>query len=328
LTKELVEILKGQIDVQSTPGKGTTFTVCLPLGKERWSAAEIVTDEIMHPVPAEHPDALGTSEQGTAVLQPGAEPQAGAPVVLLVEDNADVRVYIRGFLEGTYRIVEAQNGQEALEIAHNTTIDLLISDIMMPVMDGVAMCKALKNDETTSHIPVILLTARASGEGKLEGLESGADDYIIKPFDVRELQARIQNLIELRKALQEKYRRQCVLEPGDIPIESMDEKFLRKALDVVEEHLSETDFETVALARELCMSRMQLNRKLHALTGRSTHQFIRNLRLQRAAKLLRSQWGNVTEVAFEVGFTSLSSFARAFREEFGVSPSKYCSRDT
>jgi AraC-like DNA-binding protein len=172
---------------------------------------------------------------------------------------------------------------------------------------------------------VILLTARASGEGKLEGLETGADDYIIKPFDMKELQVRIKNLIELRKTLREKYRRQCVLEPGEMPIESMEEKFLQRALSVVGEHMSEPEFGTATLAHELCMSRMQLHRKLQALTGRSANEFIRNLRLQRAAKLLEAHWGNVAEVAFEVGFNSLSYFTKAFRGEYGVSPSKYTS---
>jgi signal transduction histidine kinase/ligand-binding sensor domain-containing protein/DNA-binding response OmpR family regulator len=334
LVKELVEIHRGNISVTSEPGKGSTFRVHLPLGRDHWKDEDMVEvaegeEEPLVSVSDGPQGTVGVEDQGEK-HEREVEKLAGEdlPLILLVEDNAEVLKYLRSNLSGRYRLEEAVDGLVALEASISRLPDLVVSDIMMPRMDGVELCRKLKNDERTSHIPLVLLTARASEEGKLEGLDAGADDYIIKPFDVKELQARIQNLIELRKTLREKYRRHCVLEPRDIPIESMEEKFLRKALEVVEKHLSETDFETATLAREVCMSRMQLNRKLQALTGRSAHQFIRNLRLQRAAKLLGSHWGNVTEVAFEVGFTSLSSFAKAFREEFGVSPSKYWPRDT
>ncbi len=323
LTKELVEVLKGDITVQSTPGRGTTFTVRLPLGKEQWSAAETVTDETIRTLPAEHRESVGAGEEGAAVVQPEAEAQAGAPVVLIVEDNADVREYIRGFLEGTYGIVDAQNGQEALKIARETTVDLVISDIMMPVMDGIALCKALKNDETTCHIPVILLTARASSEGKLEGLDTGADDYIIKPFDARELTARAKNLIELRRSLRETYRRQVTLGPSRMEVTTMDGRFLQELSENIGQHIADADYDTKTLAHDMCMSRMQLNRKIHALTGHPTHELVQEYRLERAAELLRKHTGTISDIAYDVGFNSLSHFSRAFHAKFGVAPSKY-----
>ncbi len=332
LTKELVEIHQGRISVKSEPGKGSTFRVRLPLGRERWTGEQIIeraegAERSQVAVLASTPE-IGVGEDLRERDHDAPElAEVESHLILIVEDNEDVLRYLRSSLGQQYRIEMATDGVAGFEAALTHVPDLVVSDIMMPRMDGVELCRNLKNDERTSHIPVILLTARASGEAKLEGLSSGADDYIIKPFDISELQARIQNLIELRKTLREKYRRQCVLETGDVTFESMDEKFLRKALEVVEKHLSETDFETTVLAREMCMSRMQLNRKLQALTGRSTHRFVRDVRLHRAARLLTSQWGNVTEVAFEVGFTSLSGFAKAFREEFGVLPSKRWSRD-
>jgi signal transduction histidine kinase/DNA-binding response OmpR family regulator/streptogramin lyase len=327
LTKELVEILKGTITVQSAPDRGTTFTVCLPIGKEQWSAAEIVSDENIGSQPAEHPETVLAEEEGGAVVQPEAEAQAGAGAVLIVEDNVDVRAYIRGFLEGSYTIVEAQNGQEALEKARTTTVDLVISDIMMPVMDGIALCKTLKHDETTSHIPVILLTARATSEGKLEGLDIGADDYIIKPFDSRELTARAKNLILLRKSLRDKYRRQVVLGPSLMEVTTIDERFLQRLSATIEQHIADAAYNTETLAHDMCMSRMQLNRKIHALTGHSTHELVQEFRLERAAELLRKHADTVLGIAYDVGFNSVSHFSRAFRAKFGVSPSKYVAQN-
>ena len=228
-----------------------------------------------------------------------------------------------GSSEGTYRIVEAQNGQEALEKARERTIDLVISDIMMPVMDGIALCRELKSDETTSHIPVILLTARATSEGKLEGLDIGADDYIVKPFDARELTARVKNLIELRRSLREKYRA-----PGDtgvltIEVTTLDERLLKRLSENIEQHIADAGYDTETLAHDMCMSRMQLNRKIHALTGHSTHELVREYRLQRAAELLRNHADTISGIAFEVGFNSPSHLAHAFHAKYGVSPSEY-----
>ncbi len=323
LTKDLAEILRGNIEVQSTPGRGTTFTVRLPIGKEHWSASEIVTDEMIRTPSALDSEAVELDEGGAADEQTDAEGGTGKPVLLIVEDNPEVRAYLRGILKDGYRIVEAQNGREALEKARDAMVDLVISDIMMPVMDGVQLCRELKTDDRTSHIPVILLTARALEEDRLQGLGVGADDYIVKPFDARELIARATNLIDLRRKLREKYQRQVVLAPREIPVTSPDERFLKKLTQNIEAHLTDANYDTEKVAYDMCMSRMQLNRKLQALTGHSPHELVREFRLERAAELLRKHAGNVTEVAFEVGFNSLSHFARAFRERFGSAPSEY-----
>ena len=197
---------------------------------------------------------------------------------------------------------------------------------MMPEMDGNELTRLLKSNEKTSHIPVILLTAKSEQESKIEGLETGADDYLTKPFDTRELLVRIKNLIEQRRKLQEKFRREIIVNPGDITVTSIDEQLLQRAIDTVENNISDPALDTTAMAKEVGVSRMLLHKKLKALTGQSTGEFIRTLRLKRAAQLLLQGHGNVTQVAFDVGFQSLSYFAKTFRKQFGQSPSQYSSQ--
>ena len=322
LAKELVELLKGEITAESTPGHGSTFTVRLPIDKEQWRPEEIAAqDELSEPMVTDSTAALLSEGQPSDVHETAPEP--GKPVVLVVEDNADVRTYLRGFLDKHFAVVEAENGKTALDKARAMAIDLVISDIMMPVMDGVQLCRELKGDDRTSHIPVVLLTARATSEGKLEGLDVGADDYVVKPFDARELVARVKNLIETRRKLWEKYHRQVTLGPANIPVASADERFLKRLAEYIAKHVADAGYDTEALAHDMCMSRMQLNRKLHALTGKSTHEVVREFRLQRAADLLRNRAENIAGVAYEVGFSSLSHFSSAFRERYGVVPSEY-----
>jgi YesN/AraC family two-component response regulator len=194
---------------------------------------------------------------------------------------------------------------------------------MMPEMDGFELCEKIKNDERISHIPVILLTAKADLESKIEGLEYGADDYISKPFEARELQARVSNLIDQRMRLREKFARMTELQPDEIAVTPVDGKFLRRLMAIFENHISEPDFSTEQCAREVGMSRMSLNTKLKALTNQSTHEFIRSLRLQRAAQLLKKAAGSVAEIAYMVGFNNTSHFAKVFRQQFGHSPSKF-----
>ncbi|MFQ5648942.1 MAG: ATP-binding protein [bacterium] len=331
LTKELVELHHGEIQVASEVGKGTTFTVRLPLGKDHLKSEEIIAQ----PPPSYSaiegtaaPSSEDIGEGATVVGEPceGLKPSQGSegpPLLLIVEDNADVRSYIRDYLESNYQIMEAVDGEEGFERSVDTIPDLIISDVMMPKMNGYELCRKLKTDERTSHIPIILLTARAGGESKVEGLETGADDYIIKPFDARELQVRVKNLIAQRHKLRERFRKEAILEPKEIAVTSMDEQFLRKAMDIIEQNLSDPEFSTERFARQVAMSRSQLHRKLHALTDHSTHEFIRVYRLKRAAELLQHQAGTVTEICYDVGFNSLSHFAKAFREQFGQSPSEF-----
>jgi signal transduction histidine kinase/DNA-binding response OmpR family regulator/ligand-binding sensor domain-containing protein len=326
LTKELVGLLKGEITLRSSPGRGTSFVVRLPIGREAWSPEQVVAVELIPEVvsPGPRKEAAGGEEPSTETEAPR---EGGKPTVLIVEDNGDLRMYVRSFLESVFNVEEAENGQVGLEKAREEGIDLVISDIMMPVMDGMQLCKELKADERTNHIPVILLTARASADGKVGGLEAGADDYIIKPFDARELTARAKNLVATRRKLWEKYHRQLTLGPANIPVASADERFLKRLAEYLEQHVADAEYDTETLAHDMCMSRMQLNRKLNALTGQSTHGVVREYRLQRAAELLRKRADSVSGIAFGVGFSSLSHFARAFRERFGVVPSEYGGAD-
>jgi len=190
-------------------------------------------------------------------------------------------------------------------------------------MDGTELCRQLKTDERTSHIPVIMLTARASLDDKVKGLETGADDYVSKPFNMKELLARSRNLIEQRRKLRERFSREITLEPRDIVITSLDERFLQRAITITEKHIGEEDFSVNRFCEEMNMSRSTLFRKLYALTGQSSMEFVNTIRLKRAATLLRQNFGNVTIVALEVGFTNPSHFAKIFKKQFGIEPREY-----
>ena len=218
---------------------------------------------------------------------------------------------------------EAVDGEEGLSLATDTIPDIIITDLMMPRMDGVELCKKLKTDERTSHIPVIMLTAKATVESRIEGLETGADAYMTKPFNMQELQTRLKSLIEQRKILRERFSKETDLGPSDIAVTSVDEKFLNKAIQIIEDNLGDCDFDVTAMTGEIGMSRMQLFRKLKALTNQTPSEFIRTIRLKRGAQLLKKNFGNVAEITYEVGFNNLSYFAKCFRELYGVSPSEY-----
>ncbi|MCB0304751.1 MAG: response regulator [Calditrichaeota bacterium] len=330
LTRELVALHYGDIFVESKPGQGTTFTVRLPLGKTHLKAEEITEDisdlglGVADSSIVDHDDPgqvlgfrISDKDGESEIRNPKSE------IVLIVEDNADMRAYLKESLKTSYKILEARDGEAGLKKAVKTMPDLIISDVMMPVMNGYEMCRRLKQDERTSHIPIILLTARSDIDSRIEGLETGADDYLAKPFKVQELRIRVLNLIEIRRKLWEKFSQKIVVEPREITRNSMDTRFLERVISSIEAHLDEPDFETKALAAELGLSRSHLNRKLRALTGQSTHEFIRTLRLNRAAQLLEKRTGNVSEIAYEVGFNSPSHFTQAFREKFGMTPTRY-----
>jgi DNA-binding response OmpR family regulator len=247
--------------------------------------------------------------------------------VLIVEDNDDLRRFLRQSLSEdenlACRVIEASNGLEGYQLAMDHIPDLVVSDIMMPKMDGVEFCRLLKRDKKTDHIPVILLTAKASGESRIEGLGTGADDYLTKPFEAAELLVRIKNLIEGRKKLRERFSREITLQPASIPMTSMDEKLLQHVMQIVEEHMSDSNFGVEAFCREAGMSRTQLHRKLKALTDQSAGDFIRIMRLKRAAELLTNQVGSIAEVAFMVGFNDPSYFTKCFQKQFGKTPSEF-----
>jgi len=349
--KELVELHRGSISVTSTVGKGSIFTVHLPLGKAHLRPEEIIatavkatrveadidfadfeTAETLSVATAEERGVKGEGRRAIGEERlsplafrssPATTATADETIILVVEDHADFRHFIRSHLEPTYKVIEAANGAEGWERAVTIIPDLIISDVMMPKMNGYELCAKLKTDERTSHIPVILLTAKAGQLDKLAGLEIGADDYLSKPFDAKELHARLKNLIESRRALRERFKQAVVLKPGELAINSADEVFLKKVLAAVEKHLAEEDFEVETLADEVAMSRAQLNRKLRALTGRSVMEFVQSIRLQRAAELLQKKVGTIAEVAFMVGFGDPSYFTKVFRKQFGKTPSEF-----
>lgn len=323
LTRELVELHGGLVSAESESGKGAKFIVQLPLvpvveGEKAASRAvpplpEPVTDNMVDAKASPIPASSFGPDQAT---------------VLVVEDNEDLRKYIRTHLETQYLVLQAENGKQGLEKAIETLPDLIISDWMMPEMDGIELCARLKTDERTSHIPVILLTAMAGDDSKLKGLETGADEYLTKPFDNRELQLRIKNLVESRRQLREKYSKELFLGPQKTALSSMDEKFLEKVMQAVEANLGDPDFSMDRFGQEVSLSRMQLHRKLKALTGESPGDFLRQMRLKKAHRLLEARSGNVSEIAYEVGFNNLSYFSKCYREQFGVSPNETLQRNS
>jgi DNA-binding response OmpR family regulator len=247
----------------------------------------------------------------------------GKPVLLIVEDNPDVRKYISMILGDYYQIIEAEDGDEGLKKSIDKIPDLIISDIMMPKMDGFKMCTILKSDERTSHIPIIMLTAKATVEDKISGLELGADSYIMKPFDALELKARIKNLLEQRNRLHDHFRKYGLVDSEVTTFTPADQMFLRKAVDLISKNISDPQFSVQLLSENLGMSRSLLVKKTEALFGDPPVELIRRIRLNKAAKLLERKIGNVSEIAIEVGFNNPSYFAECFKKQFGVTPSQF-----
>ena len=251
------------------------------------------------------------------------KPEKDQPILLIVEDNKDVRAYIRQVLSPQYTLLEATDGEAGLKLAAKTVPDLIISDIMMPRMDGYNFSRRIRADERTSHIPLILLTAKAAESDKIEGLEIGVDDYLTKPFSRKELLVRIDNLIKLRKQLRERYRTATTIRPAEVEASSVDRQFLEKVVHCIEKNMGDPQLDVAMVAEVVHMSSSQLNRKLNALIGQPPGQLIRSMRLQRAADLLQQNAGTIAEICFDTGFTDQANFSRSFKKQFGVSPSQY-----
>ena len=331
LTKKLVELHKGTIKVKSTEGIGTTFNIQLPYSSNTLESKEgnkIV--ENGHFLFENGDYAKRTADVDLNLSPILAQNKMGnfsqKPLILIVDDNPDIRTYLRKSLQDTYSVLEAENGKDGWKQALEYVPVIVISDIMMPIMDGNQLCELLKSDERTNHIPIILLTAKSAIEHKIEGLQAGADAYLAKPFHPRHLEVRIQKLIELRAKLREKYKTNIHAPIPNQEILSEDEVFLQKVSTIIERHLIDTDFKVNQLEHELGMSHMQLYRKLKALTDQSANEFIRSVRLNKAATLLKSSNLNVSEVAYQVGFNSPSYFIKCFRKEFGILPKVYGDR--
>ena len=320
LVKELVELHHGSITVKSELNKGTRFDIKLPLNKELYKDFVVEKKQEVKfqpkPLDMQKPEDKNDFEN---------EKTEDAPKILIVEDNIDLQRFIKENIGKQYSVFESANGMEGLEKSFDLIPDLIISDIKMPEMDGIEFCEKIKKDERTSHIPVILLTARSTLENKLEGLEIGADDYMTKPFKIQELQIRVSNLIEQRKKLRQRFRKEFLIEPKEISITSSDEKFLTRILEILEHNYTNENFTADEFSKKAGLSRMQLHRKLSAVTDQSASEFIRNFRLKRAVNLLSRKKGNISEISFEVGFSNPSYFAECFKNLFGYSPSEFLS---
>ena len=317
LTRELVQLLQGRIAVKSKVGEGAEFLVTLPVTRTAPLSQQFDRNAIKEAIsPYLHPEANGPSEE---VIYP----LSTLPTLLIVEDSPDVVTYLQAILRLRFQVKVAANGKEGLAKARQFIPDLIVSDIMMPEMDGMEMCQALKNDMLTSHIPIILLTAKADQASRIEGLRTGADAYLAKPFDKTELLVRIDKLIELRATLQDRYRDiRYLFELKNKPNDSdhPEDHFMKEVHRLIEAHLGEPGFDVPKLCKALGMSRTQCYQKFKALTGQSPADLIRRIRLHKARLLLETTGQNIGEVAAETGFKDLSTFSRSFRREFGVNP--------
>jgi len=327
LTKSLVELHKGSISVRSNTEDGTCFTIICPLGKQHLSSNQCVNtiekstmNEVFNkPVYVQKElrsnEIIATEEALTFNKE--------LSTLLIVEDNIEVRHFIKNIFSTKYNIYEANNGAEAIEIAKTDPIDLIISDIMMPVMDGFELCKIIKTTITTSHIPIILLTAKTSPIHKGQGYKLGANAYITKPFDAHILEVRVDNLLKSRENLISKFKKDLILKPKELTITSSDEKFLEKAIQTVEKNIADSEFNVYMFTDQMNMSRSVLFRKIKALTGQSISSFIRTIKIKRAGQLLAKTSMNISEIAYEVGFNDLKYFRKCFKNEFNEVPSEY-----
>lgn len=320
LTKELIDLHHGNISVESLKGTGTTFKIRLPVTLEGL------------------PDAIAAGEQWDRATTPEMIPDASKgvyptaesmpqdarelPVVLLVEDNADLRHFISDILRPYYHVFSAEDGGQGERMAFEHIPDIVITDVMMPEKDGYQLCHSLKHNPKTSHIPIIMLTAKAGQENKLEGLTQGADSYLTKPFDDRELLIRMRNLLEAREKLWEHFKGLDMLLSDDLEVTSIDDRFLQDVFATIKENLDNEQFGVEDMVRALGFSRSQLHRKLKAITGKSANQLIVEVRLNEAHRMLKQKVGSVSEVAYSVGYSSLSYFTRSFKNKFGSLPSK------
>jgi YesN/AraC family two-component response regulator len=318
--------MHGHIFLTSEPELGTTFTFRIPFMKNSFSEMErsvitpekqfdrdnqleLLEQEMIHPeVDSSEIEQVMTKE---------------CPTILVVEDSFDLRSFILNSFRNDYRMLEAANGMEAYELVKKYSPDLIISDVMMPFMDGLELCSRVKKNLATSHIPVILLTAKTLLEDWIEGLETGADDYIPKPFNIRILEAKCKSLIENRRRLKKVFEQALAPVSEDITTTPVDAEFMQKTIKVVEENINNPEFGVQKLATELCVSRSLLHKKLTAIVDLSANDFITSMRLKKSAILLQKGNLNISEIAFEVGFNDPKYFSRCFRKHFGLSPTEY-----
>lgn len=330
LTKSIIECHHGTVSVESkeqseTQSSHTCFTIILKKGKSHFKHSELIGDEVnaedLKNYARHH--ALATVDQKEGVDLKPAESISHPYTILLVEDNPEVRAFVRRSLEDQYKIVESENGLQGWEQALELIPDLILSDVMMPEMDGLELCRKLKTDERTSHIPVVLLTARSAYVHQINGFENGADAYIMKPFNVKILSLNIHNLLKASENIQRKFAEVVTLEPKKLVINQTQQNFINKIMEFMELNLDNPKFDVPMLSEEMSMSQPVLYKKIRALTGLSVNDFIKSFRLKKAAQLLQNNNGNISEIAFSVGFRDRKYFSAEFKKQFGQTPSEF-----
>jgi len=323
-TKDLVELLGGMITVYSEFGKGSSFVITLPYVNFHGEADNKSQPDRLNQIHV--PNTVAVQIQLNREDKQLHPVENELPVILIIEDNAEMRKFLKSILDGNYLVEESEHGLDGLNKAYKIIPDLIICDVMMPSMSGFEVCNKLKHDERTSHIPIILLTAKASFESKIEGLEAGADSYLIKPFKKKELLIRVKNLIDQRKILREKFSRSYFTDIKMNNLPSLEKIFLDKVTKAIEANLSDEEFTVEKLASEVALSRSQLNRKLTGLINHTPGEFILGIRIRRAAEMLKQNVGSVAEIAYSTGFNTPNYFAKCFRKMYRCSPSEYKER--
>lgn len=323
--KELVELHQGHIEVQSEEGKGTVFTIFIPAGLA-------VNDNNLEKITIEPERLQVTNWEVHHLVMLGGRVVGGDSVInsntssqriLVVEDNEDMLDFLTGLLSRKYTVLKACNGLEGLRMAQNHHIDLILSDVMMPEMNGLEFCHRIKTDFATSHIPVVLLTAKGMEEHIMEGYETGADDYVVKPFNPQLLEVRIENLLNQREQLRKKFNRDFALTPKEVKLTSPDEELMNRIVEIMEEHITDSEFNVNKMCEMVHLSHMHFIRKVKQLTGKKPIDLLKSYRLKRAKDLLKQNKTNISEVAYMVGYDLPNSFSRAFKKEFGFSPTEY-----
>lgn len=335
LVKRLVELHHGEITVDSAIGRGTTFYVTLPTGAHAYSAEELnagkeqsANNITVDNQPYIHIPEMSDPDDSDDKLSKSTDvAESHKATVMVVDDNSEILKYIGDSLAEKYNVLLAANGAKAIEFLSTEPIDLILTDVMMPDVDGVQLCRAVKRNLRTSHIPVIMLSAKSDISDQMEGLGVGADDYIPKPFSLDLLKAKIRNQLRTRARLIDMYSHSTEIEPSKVAMNPLDEEFLSKAIKVMNEHIDDSQFSTDAFAKEMCMSRSNLHLKMKALTGESTNDFIRRVRLNKAMELLKTSRYNVSEVSAMVGYSTPSYFTTSFKKHFGYSPSELVKKD-
>lgn len=328
LTRDLVYLHNGSISFESEEGKGTTFFIELPINKEAFAQSQI--DEKnkinIHIPQSVILDFSELEQKSTEELAQEREAEENSYKLLVVEDNVELLMLMQQLLRHNYRVYTAQNGREALQVVHSTDLDLIISDVMMPEMNGYELTEAVKSDQDYSHLPIILLTAKIQDTDREEALKVGADDYIAKPFRLSDLQLRIDNIIANRQRIQREFKQQTIAETKQKVQEapSPDNEFLKRAIQCVNDHLDDADFDRDAFAREMGASQSTLYNKLRATTGMNVSSFIRHIRMKAIDDIIRQQPDlRVSDLAYKVGFKDPKYFATTFKKEFGMQPKEY-----